>query len=417
MKSGTLAFVIGNNHHMIPNDFFWSYQRMMKPAGSFAVQGNSAVKCSTWNQGIYKAAVLGAEWFFLMDVDQLYPLNTIPKLLETAKKFDAKIVSVLYHRGRAPFGPVAGWTKEEEGNTVFVNANGKEWTTAYAPLGEGVVEVDWVGSGGLLIHKDVIDALGWPPFLDVWEEGHGMRSTGHDVHFCLRAKAKGFRIVVDTSIKSSHGKFTYVSQEFAQAFNDADVVGHMDGILHNQAQEKDYWDTLWQIENIKGTDRKGGYTETVDNILAEIPEGVQVADLGSGPGALLEVVREKKQIVGSGYDFSEQAVEICRQKGFQGYIVDFRNYLPTADAGAYDVVISAHSIEHLQDDKKFVEIIKTLLKPGGKAVVATPWIEEIQGHFEHVRGYTAEALETLFKTQFSNVQVKKNNRDFIVIAQ
>lgn len=417
MKHGTFAFVIGNNHHMIPNDFFWSYQRMMKPNGSFAVQGNSSVKCSTWNDGIYRALRLGAEWMFLMDVDQIYQLNTVPKLLETAQKHDAKIVSVLYHLGRAPYGPVAGWTKEKKEGTSYVNSTGHDWKLDYAPLGEGVVEVDWVGSGGLLIHKDVIDAIEWPPFLDVWEPGRGIRSEGHDVHFCRRAKAKGFRVLVDTSVKSSHGKFTYVSQEYAQAFDDSDMVQHMDGVLHRQAQEKDYWDTLWQIENIKGLAREKSYPETLKDITDHVPEGARVADLGSGPGALLKHLREQKKIDGVGYDFSEQAVEYLKANGFGGVLADFRAYSPNGDAGTFDAVVSAHSIEHLQDDARFVEIARQLVKPEGQVIVATAWREEIQGHFEHVHQYTEEMLLDLFKKQFKDVSLFKNDRDFVVVAR
>lgn len=417
MKNGTLAFVIANNHHMIPNDFFWSYQRMMKPNGSFSVQGNSSVKCSSWNDGIYKALRLGAEWLFLMDVDQIYQLNTIPKLLEVAQKNDAKIVSVLYHLGRAPYGPVAGWTKTTEHGTSYINSMGLDWKLDYAPLGNGVVEVDWVGSGGMLIHRDVIDAVEWPPFVDVWEEGRGVRSEGHDVHFCTRAKAKGFRIFVDTSVKSSHGKFVYISQEYAQAFDDSAMVTHMDGVLHRQAQEKDYWDTLWQIEHIKGVSREGSYKETLTDIAERVPEGAKVADLGSGPGALLNHLRTEKKIDGTGYDFSEAAVEYLKTSGFGGVLADFRAYSPNGDAGSYDVVVSAHSIEHMQDDAKFVKTARELVKPDGQVIVATAWREEIQGHFEHVHQYTEGNLLDLFKKEFKDVSLFKNNRDFIVVAR
>jgi hypothetical protein len=315
---GRLAFCIQNNHCMVPMDFFWTYLRMMKPADSFAVEGAAAVKASCYNESMYKALQLGAEWFFLMDVDQLFPVNTIPRLFDVVQKYDAKIVSVLYHVGKAPFSPVAGWVKtDDQGRDIYVNANGNPWRMEYAPLGDGVVEVDWVGSGGLLVHKDVLDAIGWPPFLDVWQPGQGIRDMGHDINFCLRAKAKGFKTYVDTSLDSAHGKLTYVSKLFAQGFNDADVVGHMDGVLHRQALEADYWDTVWQTEFIKHASRGKSYSETLKDLEELIPENSSVADIGCGAGDVMGHLRETRKAACTGYDFSEKAIEIVKGKGFR----------------------------------------------------------------------------------------------------
>lgn len=415
MSQGRLAFVISNNHHMIPDAFFWCYNRMMKPNGSFAVRGDTSIKCGSINDGIYRALELGAEWLFLMDVDQIFPVNTIPRLLDTVAKYDAKIVSVLYNIGKAPFGPVAGWFKEEQGGVInYVNSKGLNWRLSYAPLGKGVVEVDWVGAGGLLIHKDVIKDIQWPPFIDIWEPGKGMRSSGHDVNFCARAKDKGYKIYVDTTVTSDHGKLFYPSQLFIEAFNEGGMLEKMDGILHRQTLESDYWDTLWQMEGIKGTKREAEhYPQTLKDLTELIPEGATVADMGCGLGGIMQHLRDSKKAVCKGFDFSEKAIEIVKADGFEGEVADFRNFNPNGDTGRFDVVYSAHTIEHLQEDEKYVEAMKQLCKQGGKVVIATAWREEIQGHFEHVRGYTQEGLETLLQKHFGQVTVRKNNRDFI----
>ena len=148
VKPGSLALCVNNNHCMMPDAFFWTYIRMLKPAGAFTIKGDSSVKAASITSAIYQAMNLGAEWMFLMDVDQTFQGNTIPKLLETAEKHNAKIVSVLYHLGRAPFGPIAGWVKKVGEKEIFVNSMGVPWKMGYAPLGNGVVEVDWVGAGG-----------------------------------------------------------------------------------------------------------------------------------------------------------------------------------------------------------------------------------------------------------------------------
>jgi 2-polyprenyl-3-methyl-5-hydroxy-6-metoxy-1,4-benzoquinol methylase len=80
------------------------------------------------------------------------------------------------------------------------------------------------------------------------------------------------------------------------------------------------------------------------------------------------------------------------------------------------VVVSTHTIEHLQDDHGLIKAMKALSRPGGKIIIATPWIEEIQGHFEHVRGYTDEDMEALMKLNFQNYSWKKNNRDYVAVG-
>lgn len=417
-KPGVVAFCVLNNHHMLPDAFFWSYLRMKKPRDSFAVKGDTAVKASTIDDAIYKGLALGAEWLFLMDVDQTYHPDTIPRLLDTAKAHQAGVVSVLYHLGKWPYGPVAGWARpDEKGVTAFVNSKGNDWKKQFAPLGKGVVEVDWAGSGGMLIHRDVIEALDWPPFQDVWEPKTGRRIMGHDVNFCLKAKAKGFKIVVDTDVASDHGKLTYISREYAEAFNASDLADRMGQSLTAQAQEAGYWDVVWGGEAIAGKVRDKAYAETFSDVERAIPSSAAfIADVGCGAGALLDHLGKGRTGHFTGYDFSEKAVELVKEKGFGGKVADFRTYCPNGDEHSFDAVVSTHVIEHVADDERFVSLLRALVKPGGTVVVATPWKEEIQGHFEHVRGYTEESLRELLAKKFSSVQISRNSRDFVAVC-
>ena len=422
MKKDLLVFCVNNNHCMMPSEFFWSYHRMMKPNGSFAVQGSASVKSSSINDGIYQALQLGAEWMFLMDVDQLFQVNTIPKLLESCKKYDAKIMSVQYQIGKMPYAHVAGWLKEIQykGQTEykFVNSKGDAWKGTYAPLGEGVVEVDWVGSGGLLIHKDVVEAIGWAPFRDVWNEQGGVRDLGHDVNFCLRAKEKGFKVYVDTDVVSAHGKFVYSDKLTAEAFHESGMMGKLMETVHKQTMEAGYWNTIWQTEHLKNKNRDENcaYGSTFQDVMEHVPENAFVADVGCGPGFLMDYLRRERKAICSGYDFSSEAIEIVKSKGLNGHVVDLRSYSPNGERATFDVVVSTHTVEHIKDDDKFLETLKALCKPEGKVVVATPWLEEVQGHFEHVRGYSDLELDKLMSEHFKEFKVSKNKRDYIAVG-
>ena len=73
----------------------------------------------------------------------------------------------------------------------------------------------------------------------------------------------------------------------------------------------------------------------------------------------------------------------------------------------YDVVISFQVIEHIKEDKAYLEEIHRVLKPGGKAIITTPNIKKtLSRNPWHVREYTADQLTTLAKSIFSNVAME-----------
>jgi SAM-dependent methyltransferase len=71
----------------------------------------------------------------------------------------------------------------------------------------------------------------------------------------------------------------------------------------------------------------------------------------------------------------------------------------------FDTVISFQVIEHIEDDNQFVKEIHRVLKPGGKAIIATPNIKmSLTRNPWHVREYTQTELENLIKKYFGNVE-------------
>lgn len=73
----------------------------------------------------------------------------------------------------------------------------------------------------------------------------------------------------------------------------------------------------------------------------------------------------------------------------------------------YDVVISFQVIEHIKDDKGYLEEIHRVLKPGGKTIITTPNIKKtLSRNPWHIREYTAAQLTTLAKSIFPSVTMK-----------
>lgn len=73
----------------------------------------------------------------------------------------------------------------------------------------------------------------------------------------------------------------------------------------------------------------------------------------------------------------------------------------------YDFVVTFQVIEHIENDKLFVEEIHRVLKPGGKLIVTTPNKPmSITRNPWHVREYTIQELIDLLKLNFAEVDDK-----------
>jgi len=74
--------------------------------------------------------------------------------------------------------------------------------------------------------------------------------------------------------------------------------------------------------------------------------------------------------------------------------------------GAFDRVISFQVIEHIQEDRLFLNEIFRVLKPGGLALLTTPnRLKSLTRNPWHVREYTAGELNDLAKSIFPSVEV------------
>lgn len=91
--------------------------------------------------------------------------------------------------------------------------------------------------------------------------------------------------------------------------------------------------------------------------------------------------------------------------------VEFRQAVfPPFDSledNSFDVVISFQVIEHIKNDKLFLEEIHRVLKPGGTAIVTTPNIKmSLSRNPWHEREYTGDELKKLAADIFSKVEMK-----------
>ena len=152
------------------------------------------------NVAAMRALESRAEYLFFLDSDVVPPHNTILRLLAHNKP----IISALYCRRSPPAG-------------VPVMIKNGMWVTQFPP--NAVIEVDLVGAGCLLIHRQILEKL--PPsrpehgkhWFDWKVDMAGIlppsECLSEDFSFCLNVKKHlGIPILVDTSIQCRHIGFS-----------------------------------------------------------------------------------------------------------------------------------------------------------------------------------------------------------------
>lgn len=167
------------------------------------------------NDGVAQAQGLGCPWILMVDSDMTFPPNALARLLAHQKD----IVGGTYARRCLPHDNLA---KPKGGESQVVNG--------------GLVEVDALPTGFLLIRTEVFEKLKRPYFRwGVLEEGEeradglkGPYLPGEDYNFCEAARAAGFSIWldVDLSYELVHWGEHGIRLSAGQSANDPAVHGY-----------------------------------------------------------------------------------------------------------------------------------------------------------------------------------------------
>jgi SAM-dependent methyltransferase len=142
---------------------------------------------------------------------------------------------------------------------------------------------------------------------------------------------------------------------------------------------------------------------------------IRTLDAGCGTGALtILAARLGNDALGLTFSAGDAALAADRARlvgtsSARFRVLDLRELgLAITELGAFDQVIACEVIEHLRDSAGLIASFSALLKPGGRLLLTTPYLNHHPVYGEtvsetedggHVRfGYTHEELEELFTT-------------------
>ena len=127
------------------------------------------------------------DWLLMLDDDMLPPCDLFQRLAQ----HDKPVVGALYWQRAAPYHPVAMRLTTAHKAPQFLPPESPELTTP------GLYQVDVVGGGCVLFQRHVWAFVAPPPF---WPD----LEIGTDVGLCLRLRAAGVEIFVDSSVEVPH---------------------------------------------------------------------------------------------------------------------------------------------------------------------------------------------------------------------
>jgi len=133
----------------------------------------------------------------MLDVDHVHP----PDIIERLAKWvlldpDIRVVSGLNYRRGAPFDPVCR-VYGPEGSPFRKRMMMLEWE-------QGLIRVDEVGGGSLLVHRSVFEQLEPPWFFNIYDEVWENSWPGEDMGFSRKCQEAGIAMYVDSTTTSPH---------------------------------------------------------------------------------------------------------------------------------------------------------------------------------------------------------------------
>lgn len=130
----------------------------------------------------------------MLDLDHVHPVDIVQRLARWPLiRPDIQVIGGLNFRRSAPHEPCAYWMDKGQGVTTI---------GTWEP---GVIQMDAVGTGSILIAREVFEQIEPPWFYNIYDENGWSDSwPGEDIGFALKCREAGIAQWIDTTTTSPH---------------------------------------------------------------------------------------------------------------------------------------------------------------------------------------------------------------------
>jgi SAM-dependent methyltransferase len=129
-----------------------------------------------------------------------------------------------------------------------------------------------------------------------------------------------------------------------------------------------------------------------DNI---IRQANVVGEIGCGNGLVLSFISKYYKKTIDGMDLNERALEMCPEFDGQLFYYDVLDRHPEMES-KYDLLLLLDVLEHIDEEKPFLDAISWHLKPGGTVLINVPCNSRLFSRYDeaagHFRRYDIHAL-------------------------
>jgi SAM-dependent methyltransferase len=112
----------------------------------------------------------------------------------------------------------------------------------------------------------------------------------------------------------------------------------------------------------------------------------RIGEIGCGHGLVLEQMKQAYGVTVDGFDLNEEALKLIDPGAGRLFYYNIHDHA-TELKQAYDTIILFDVIEHLEDDRAFVDSVRFHLKPGGRMIVNVPANQSLYSRYDKVLGH------------------------------
>lgn len=191
--------------HTVSHSFCYSLVRSLahpEVHSVFPTRGFPALSLvAARNEAVAHFLDSDAEWLWTLDTDMGFQVETLPRLMRHGDAYG--VISGLYYAQREIGDDGAGAPMRCEPLPLAMKRAGDSFHV-YPDYSEPM-EVDAVGAGCLLVHREVFNAIGDSGWYDLHD------GLGEDFSFCTRVADAGYMILCDPTIRLTHHKQIWLS--------------------------------------------------------------------------------------------------------------------------------------------------------------------------------------------------------------